>query len=80
MGNTSRNKAVADGAISFYLDHFVSVRVSRFAYGIKCSTTYHSEDPEHRSRSKRIVYGLDGVQRLPGSFSIILPKVCVSYI
>ena len=77
---TSRNKAVADGAISFYLDHSVSVRVSRFAYGTECNTPYRREDPEHKSRSKRIFQGLDGVQRLSDYFSIILPKVCVSYI
>ena len=74
--NMPRNKAVADGATSFYLDHSVSVRVSRFAYGMKCNTPYRREDLEHRSRSKHIVQALDGTQQLPDHFDIILPKVC----
>lgn len=68
------NKAVADGAISFYLDHSVSVRVSRVAYGTECNTPYRKDDVEHRSRSSRVFQGLDGVQRLPDYFSTILPK------
>ncbi|KAG5636036.1 hypothetical protein H0H81_009309 [Sphagnurus paluster] len=31
------NKAVADGAVSFYLDHYISVRISRHTYGTKCN-------------------------------------------
>jgi hypothetical protein len=30
-----RNKAVADGAVAYYIDHTASSRVSRFTYGIK---------------------------------------------
>ena len=34
-----RNKAVSDGAISFYLDHFVSTRVSKFTVPLSISHT-----------------------------------------
>lgn len=37
----ARNKAVADGAISFYLDHRVSVRVAKKTYGGKRQMTVH---------------------------------------
>ncbi|KAI6139333.1 hypothetical protein BKA82DRAFT_3988626 [Pisolithus tinctorius] len=45
------NKAVADGAVSYYLDRLVSTRAARFTYGIPCDHTYISYDPEHASRS-----------------------------
>ncbi|KAF9465200.1 hypothetical protein BDZ94DRAFT_415553 [Collybia nuda] len=68
------NKAVADGAVSFYLDHFVAVRVSRFTYGTTCSTTYNPSNLEHVLRSPTIFTSVSGGKRLPGHFSIILPK------
>ncbi|KAJ7652892.1 hypothetical protein B0H17DRAFT_1214867 [Mycena rosella] len=34
------NKAVADGAVSFYLDHFVSARISKHTDGVECSIIY----------------------------------------
>ena len=37
--NFFRNKAVSDGAISFYLDHFVSTRVSKFTVPLSISHT-----------------------------------------
>ncbi|KAJ8094286.1 hypothetical protein PM082_006826 [Marasmius tenuissimus] len=68
------NKAVADGAVSFYLDHRVSARVARFTYGIECSTAYVPSDPEHRKRSDTVYTNLARRQRVPGFFSHILPK------
>ncbi|KAF8142990.1 hypothetical protein K438DRAFT_2029807 [Mycena galopus ATCC 62051] len=68
------NKAVADGAVSFYLDHFVSVRVSKHTYGIECVTAYLSEDAEHRSRLKSAVRDAAGDLMLPRMFSPILHK------
>ncbi|KAF9465198.1 hypothetical protein BDZ94DRAFT_415086 [Collybia nuda] len=68
------NKAVADGAISFYLDHFVAARVSKFSYGINCNCTYNFLDKEHSARSSSILIGFDGTQRLPNCFDVILPK------
>lgn len=70
-----RNKAVADGAVSFYLDHFVRARVSKFSYGINCNGNYDASDNEHRKRSSSIYVGLDGQQRIPNCFDVILPKV-----
>ena len=36
------NKAVADSAISYYIDHFVQTRVSKLTYGCKGSIEYDS--------------------------------------
>ncbi|THU90492.1 hypothetical protein K435DRAFT_781211 [Dendrothele bispora CBS 962.96] len=68
------NKAVADGALSFYLDHFVSVRVSKYTYGIECATQYIPSNPEHNRRSHSIVVRPSGKRVVPGSFSRILAK------
>jgi len=68
------NKAVSDGAISFYLDHFVRTRVSKFTYGTFGSKRYDPNDPDHRSRSHNVVTNAAGEKRIKDSFGIILPK------
>ncbi|KAF8652555.1 hypothetical protein AX16_004338 [Volvariella volvacea WC 439] len=67
-------KAVSDGAISFHLDHYVETRVSKYTYGTNCSTLFDLTDPEHLQRRSSVFRGLDGLPRLSGYFSIILPK------
>jgi len=66
------NKAVADGAISFHLDHLVSVRVSKHTYGTKCRTAYNANDPEHLVRRRSAVRDDAGDLTLPRVFSPIL--------
>ncbi|KAJ7157441.1 hypothetical protein C8R46DRAFT_1226024 [Mycena filopes] len=68
------NKAVADGAVSFYLDHYVSARVSKETYGIEGITTYISTNAEHSSRSGTAYRDARGVLVVPGAFSTILKK------
>ncbi|KAK7472084.1 hypothetical protein VKT23_000203 [Stygiomarasmius scandens] len=68
------NKAVTDGALSFYLDHFVAVRVSKYTYGTECSIPFNATDPEHRRRSHLTTLGLSGRRMVPNAFSIILSK------
>ena len=75
MKNIFRNKAVSDGAISFYLDHFVRTRVSKVTYGSFCSITYDPNLSDHRSRSHKVYTSVSGNKRISGSFDIILPKV-----
>ncbi|TFK20828.1 hypothetical protein FA15DRAFT_707733 [Coprinopsis marcescibilis] len=68
------NKAVADGALSYYLDHRVGSRVSRFTYGVNCHVPYNPHDEEHQLRSITSWFSPSGNRRLPGFFSVILPK------
>lgn len=68
------NKAVADGALSFYLDHSVRSRVSRFTYGVHCHIPYDIYDAEHLQRSASSFTSAGGYRRIPGAFSVILPK------
>ena len=70
-----RNKAVSDGAISFYLDHFVRTRVSKVTYGASCIGPYDSSDPEHVKRQGNTFMSVSGSKKIANLFSIILPKV-----
>ncbi|KDR69807.1 hypothetical protein GALMADRAFT_77195 [Galerina marginata CBS 339.88] len=69
------NKAVADGAISFYLDHFVQTRMSKFTCGVICRVPYDEKDSEHQKRvATKHTCPLTGETRLPDMFSVILSK------
>lgn len=69
------NKAVSDGAISFFLDHFVKTRVSRVTVGCFADPIYDPKDPEHVKREKSTHIAQDGEKRVRGHFYVILSKV-----
>ena len=69
------NKAVSDGAISFYLDHFVRTRVSKFTYGSFGIVPYDTSAADHRERSHKMFTSVSGINRIGDYFDIILPKV-----
>ncbi|KAF8638101.1 hypothetical protein AX17_002441 [Amanita inopinata Kibby_2008] len=68
------NKAVAEGAVSFHIDHFVSTRVSKFTYGTEVSIIYNSNYQEHSARKPSSYIALNGQREIPGAFSVILTK------
>lgn len=68
------NKAVADGAISFYIDHYVHTRVSKFDYGQFSNVRYDPQNSEHEARYKDSYVSLSGQRNIKNSFSVILPK------
>ena len=72
--NLFRNKAVSDGAISFYLDHYVRTRVSKVTFGFFCEVVYDPTALDHISRSHRVVPSNIG-EAIQDYFAIILPKV-----
>ena len=74
-----RNKAVADGAVSFYLDRRVSVRVAKNTYGVECVTSFDPANIEHLVRSNTKFTGLSGQQYIRNKFTAILAKVCGNY-
>lgn len=76
--HATSNKAVADGAISFHVDHFVNARVSKFAYGTNVRTIYDPENPEHVARSGRCSRDLTGALMIGGLFDVILPRVSLT--
>ncbi|KAF8901894.1 hypothetical protein CPB84DRAFT_909984 [Gymnopilus junonius] len=68
------NKAVAEGAVSFYIDHFVASRVSKLSYGVECIMLYEPWNAEHKSRSDEMFVDLSGDAVIAGLFDVILPK------
>ncbi len=76
MANTSSsNKAVADGAVSYYIDHAVNARMSRYNLGGKEFTSYEESISEHRRRSDKAYVTANGELSLGDQFDAILPKV-----
>ena len=67
-------KAVAVGAISYYLDHFVVGRILKYTYGTPASIDYDPSDPEHRRRAGKKYLGITGELQLD-IFSPTLFKV-----
>ncbi|KAH7929514.1 hypothetical protein BV22DRAFT_1080689 [Leucogyrophana mollusca] len=68
------NKAVADGAVSFHVDHLVHKRVARYTYGLSCNVAYDTTNPEHLARRKTAYHRPSGRLMLPNAFSPILTK------
>ena len=77
--STLRSKAVADGAVSFCIDHYVTSRVSKFGYGTDCSIPYDANDPEHTSRNDKKHIDPSGEVMIEGLFSNILPMVLLLF-
>ncbi|TFK80413.1 hypothetical protein K466DRAFT_532982 [Polyporus arcularius HHB13444] len=72
--DTHTSKAVSEGAVSFYLDRFVSARVIRTTYGVACNHDYEPNDPEHAARALWKFVRPSGRVVLPNGFSPILTK------
>ncbi|PBK65406.1 hypothetical protein ARMSODRAFT_940350 [Armillaria solidipes] len=68
------NKAVADGAMSFYLDHAVTSRISKFNYGVRMNRKFDPGNAEHEKRKHKAYIDASGDLRVGDQFSIILPK------
>ncbi|PFH47023.1 hypothetical protein AMATHDRAFT_43201 [Amanita thiersii Skay4041] len=68
------NKAVAEGAVSYYLDHTVKHRVSKYDFGIPISETFNVNNADHIARQDCAFYVAPGDRWVGGAFSVILPK------
>ena len=73
---TRSNKAVAVGAVSFYVDRFVTGRISKFTYGVPGTIPYQPSDPEHVVREYKMYVNPAGEKRIPNRFWIMLSRVC----
>ncbi|KAF8622026.1 hypothetical protein AX15_007316 [Amanita polypyramis BW_CC] len=72
--DTYLDKAVAEGPISFTIDHPVTSRVSRYIYGITYCPYFNLSDPDHISRAHTYATKPSGARVVPGGFSGILLK------
>ncbi|KAG6371752.1 WD40-repeat-containing domain protein [Boletus reticuloceps] len=69
------NKAVADGAVSSYVDPLVTSRTSRYTYGIDVVSPYNPSLFDHREREHTQFATPSGGMVLPNGFKSILLKV-----
>ncbi|OJT02592.1 Heat shock 70 kDa protein 12B [Trametes pubescens] len=77
--DTHTNKAVAEGGVSFYLEHFVSARIIKMTYGSRVNASYDRTDPEHIARSSRKIVRPSGRIVIPGAFIAMLSKELCGY-
>lgn len=70
-----RSKAVADGAISFYLDGHVSSRVAPITIGAPSGVPYNAFDPDHLRRTSHHRKLPSGKVVITGGFEVVLEKV-----
>jgi len=68
------NKAVAHGAVSYYLDHRVTTRVSKYTFGVRCGKPFDPDDPEHVERESSKYRSASGIWYIPNAFETILPR------
>ena len=66
---------MADGRVSFYIDHFVTARISNFAYGIEIYHKYDASNTEHQRQKNTTFMTPQGHLGIHGIFSVILPQV-----
>ena len=69
------NKAVADGAVSYSIDHLVKTRVAKFTYGVNYSIAFDCKQSDHLSREHTKSRRPDGIWYLPTAFWSMLKKV-----
>ncbi|VDB95850.1 unnamed protein product [Peniophora sp. CBMAI 1063] len=72
--DTHANKAVAQGAVSFHLDHYVSARVAKMTYGSRCAHVYDKKLPDHAQRAHKVFISPDGIEMLNDGFQSVLAK------
>lgn len=65
---------MADGAASFYIDHYVAARVARASYGIQYNPHLDGSKEDHRRRLSTAYTGVSGYTSLVGAFGVILKK------
>ena len=61
--------------MAFYLDHRVSARVAKFAYGTRCAIEFDRNDEQHCLRAASAIPRPSGRTVIPNAFSAILHKV-----
>ena len=75
---STSNRAIADGAVSFYIHHLSSTRVAKLTYGIRCDVVFDSSRADHVSRENTKFLNLSGCWMLPNAFMSIVKKVLLS--
>ena len=72
--NLCRSKAVSDGAVSHYLEHFVTHRIANATYGTPVTIPFNFARPDHRKHIESAEMGPLGI-RFSDGFSALVKKV-----
>ncbi|KZT69686.1 hypothetical protein DAEQUDRAFT_750753 [Daedalea quercina L-15889] len=67
-------KAVAEGALWFHLDHFVSARIAKHIYGTDCCRKFNISLPDHLKRAHKRFAQVDGNLVVPDAFTKIISR------
>lgn len=70
-----RSKAVADGAIGYFLDRWVTTRVAKVSCGLQICSNFDTRNPEHRQRQHLKQKEPSGQVVLGGQFRCFVSKV-----
>jgi hypothetical protein len=68
-----RSKAVANGALAWFLDNSVTTRVNKYHYGVSIGIPYVAHDPEMEARPRYM--SPSGEWRVNGAWSSVVKKV-----
>ncbi len=70
-----RAKAVAQGAIQYYVQHIVRARVAKWTYGTRAAIRYDPTDPDHLRHQDDVEMSPAGIKFVGGRFDPIVKKV-----
>ena len=68
-------KAVADGSIMFYLEHYVTTRIAKYSYYTLVDLEYMPNDLGHELRKHNNFVNANGSMYIPRGISPLLQKV-----
>jgi hypothetical protein len=69
-------KAVANGALAWYLHGAVTTRINKFHYGVPINLEWDASNPEMHGRTRYV--GADGMTRVNGGWSSIVAKASMN--
>ena len=70
---------MAQGAVSFYIEHFVTARVMKVTYGTGIAVDFDDTNAEHQARRHSKFVRPSGRVMLRNGFSTILKQVRVKH-
>lgn len=68
-------KAVAEGSVSYYIEHYVTSRVAKATYMVRYGVQYDKHDPTHVRRKHEVQKSPSGRKRLFGRLGVVLRRV-----
>ncbi|KZV77227.1 hypothetical protein PENSPDRAFT_621609 [Peniophora sp. CONT] len=72
--DANTNKAAAEGAVAFHIDHHVMTRTAKFTYGFRCPHVYDHNRPDHVQRANKVTISRCGLEMLRDGFQPLLFK------